>query len=116
MDQPVTPDDIARLEEHIETLRLSIGRCRKIAMAAKALIAAGAGVIVFTLFGIVPFITAPVVAAMAAVIGGIVLAGSNSTTWKQMRARLQNSEALRAEMVGKLEMRVVGDDSMRTLH
>jgi hypothetical protein len=115
MDEPATPADIARLEEHIEALRLSIARCRKIALAAKIVIAAGAGVLIFTLFGAVPFVTAPVVAAMAAVIGGIVLAGSNSTTWKQMRAHLQNSEALRAEMIGKLELRVVGEED-RTVH
>lgn len=107
MDENAAPADIARLEEYIEALRESIARCRKIALAAKLLITAGAGVLLFTLFGLVPFITAPFIAAMAAVIGGIVLAGSNSTTWKQTEARLHNSEAMRAEMIGRLEMRVV---------
>jgi hypothetical protein len=102
--------DIARLEDHIEALRDSIARCRKIALAAKLLITAGAGVLLFTLFGLAPFITAPVIAAMAAVIGGIVLAGSNSTTWTQTEAQLHNSEAMRAEMIGRLKLRVVGDD------
>jgi hypothetical protein len=109
MHEP-TPADIARLEDHIEALRDSIARCRKIALAAKLLITAGAGVLLFTLFGLAPFITAPVITAMAAVIGGIVLAGSNSTTWKQTEARLHNSEAMRAEMIGRLELRVVGED------
>jgi hypothetical protein len=108
MDEPATPADIARLEEHIEGLRLSLARCRKIALAAKIAIAAGAGVLLFTLFGAIPFVTAPVIAAMAAVIGGIVLAGSNSTTRKQTEARLHNSETLRAEMIGQLRLRVVG--------
>jgi hypothetical protein len=80
----------------------------------KLLIAAGAGVLLFTLFGLVPFITAPFIAAMAAVIGGIVLAGSNSTTWTQTEARLHKSEALRAEMIGRLELRVV--EERPTLH
>jgi hypothetical protein len=107
MDEDISNVDIARLEDHIEALRESIARCRKIALAAKLLIAAGAGVLLFTLFGLVPFITAPFIAAMAAVIGGIVLAGSNSTTWTQTEAQLHNSEAKRAEMIEGIEMRVV---------
>jgi hypothetical protein len=51
---------------------------------------------------------------MAAVIGGIVLAGSNSTTWRQTEALLRNSEALRAEMIGGIEMRVV--EESKTVH
>ncbi len=107
MDETAAPADIARLEDHIEALRDSIARCRKIALAAKLVITAGAGVLLFTLFGLVPFLTAPVITAIAAVIGGIVLAGSNSTTWQQTETLLHNSEALRAEMIGGIEMRVV---------
>jgi len=107
MDENAAPADIARLEEHIETLRDSIARCRKLALAAKLVITAGAGVLLFTLLGLVPFLTAPVITAIAAVIGGIVLAGSNSTTWQQTETHLRNSEALRAEMIGRIEMRVV---------
>jgi hypothetical protein len=114
MDENGAPADIARLEEHIEALRDSIARCRKLALAAKLLITAGAGVLLFTLFGLVPFLTAPVITAMAAVIGGIVLAGSNSTTWQQTEALLRNSEALRAEMIGGIEMRVV--EESKTVH
>ena len=113
MHEP-TPADIARLEDHIEALRESIARCRKIALAAKLLIAAGAAWLVLSLLWVIPFITAIVVAAMAAVIGGIVLAGSNSTTWQQTEARLHNSEAKRAEMIENMEMRVV--EERPTLH
>jgi hypothetical protein len=114
MDEPTAPADIARLEEHIEALRDSIVRCRKIALAAKLLICAGAGVLLFTLFGLAPFLTAPVITAIAAVIGGIVLAGSNSTTQQQTETLLRNSEALRAELIGGIEMRVV--EESKTLH
>jgi len=114
MEENAAPADIARLEDHIEALRDSIARCRKIALAAKLVITAGAGVLLFTLFGLVPFLTAPVITAIAAVIGGIALAGSNSTTWQQTETRLRNSEALRAEMIGGIEMRVV--EESKTLH
>ena len=110
MDEDISNADIARLEDHIEALRESIARCRKIALAAKILIATGATWLVLTLLWLVPFVIALVVAAMAAVIGGIVLAGSNSTTWTQTEARLHNSEAMRAEMIGGLELQVVGED------
>jgi hypothetical protein len=114
MEENPAPADIARLEEHIEALRDSIARCRKIALAAKLAIAAGAVWLALTLVWLVPFIVALVVAAIAAVIGGIVLAGSNSTTWQQTEARLRNSEALRAELIGGIEMRVV--EESKTLH
>jgi len=107
--------DIARLEAHIEALRDSIARCRKIALAAKLAVGAGAVWLALTVFGLVPFVTSLVVAAMAAAIGGVVLAGSNSTTWQQTEARLAASEAMRAEMIGRMELRVVGKDS-RMLH
>ena len=107
MDENAAPADITRLEAHIEGLRDSIARCRKIALAAKLMIAAGAAWLLLSLLWLVPFVVTIVVAAMAAVIGGIVLAGSNSTTWTQTEARLHNSEALRAEMIGRMEMRVV---------
>jgi outer membrane murein-binding lipoprotein Lpp len=110
MDEPASPADIARLEEHIEALRESIARCRKIALAAKILIGAGGGVLIFMLIGLAPLATAPAFGALAAVIGGIVLAGSNSTTWKQTEARLNNSEALRRQMIGQLDLHVVNED------
>jgi hypothetical protein len=102
--------DIARIEEHIEALRDSVARCRKLALAAKVLIGAGAAWLALTLFDFISFVPFAVIAAMAAMIGGIVLAGSNATTWTQTQARLHNSEALRQEMIERLEMRVVGED------
>ena len=49
------------------------------------------------------------VGALAATLGGIVLLGSNATTWTQSEAALHQSEALRAELIGRLEMRVVDE-------
>jgi hypothetical protein len=107
MDEDTTATDIARLEEHIEALHESLARCRKIALAAKLLICAGAGILLFTLFGATPFFAAPVIAALAAVIGGIVLVGSNSSTRQQIAARLTASEAMRDEMIGRMDLQVV---------
>jgi len=108
-------DDIAQIEARIEALAEKIGRCRKISFAAKLAIAAGAAWIALTLLGAIPFAAGPVVAALAAAIGGTVLLGSNKTTWAQTQDALRASESLRAEMIGQMELRVVGEDR-RTLH
>lgn len=111
----VTGDDIARIEARIEALEESIGRCRKISTAAKIAIAAGAAWIVLTLLWIIPYVPYMTIAALAAVIGGVVLLGSNATTWTQMETARQASEALRDELIGQMEMRVV-DEGVRRIH
>ena len=115
MDRPGTPADIARLEERIETLQEAIARCRKIAMAAKITIAAGAAWLVLTFVGLAPFMPTLFFASLAAVIGGVVLLGSNSTTWKQTEAALAASETMRRDFIEQLDLRVI-DGGVRTLH
>jgi outer membrane murein-binding lipoprotein Lpp len=107
-------DDVARIEARIEELVEAIERCRKLALAAKIAIAAGGAWIALTLLLLVPYVTALTVAALAAVIGGVVLAGSNSTTWKQTEAALKASEAMRDELIEQLQLRVV--EERPTLH
>jgi hypothetical protein len=114
MDDP-TADDIARVEARIGELEESIGRCRKLSAAAKIAIAAGAAWIVLTLLWVVPFIPAILFAALAATIGGMVLLGSNATTWAQTETALRASEALREDMIGRMEMRVI-DEGVRRIH
>jgi hypothetical protein len=106
-DEP--SDEIAHLEQHIERLADSIERCRKIALAGRLMIAAGSVWVALVLFGVIPLAPYAVVAAIAAVIGGIVLTGSNRTTWQQTEAALRSSEALRAELIDRIPLRVVGE-------
>src|SRR5512141_457666 len=108
-------DDIARIEERIENLRDSIARCRKLSLAAKLMIGAGAAWIVLTLAWLIPYLPSMLFGSLAAVIGGIVLLGSNATTWSETEAALATSEALRAEWIERQDMRLVGDDS-KMLH
>ena len=67
------------------------------------------------LLGVIAFSPDTVIAAMAAVIGGIVLLGSNATTWTQTDAALHEAEAMRADLIGRMDMRVVGEERP-TLH
>lgn len=107
--------EIAQLEERIETLTASIERCRKISFAAK--LAVGAGLIWFVLFllFIVSFGPTAFVAATSAVLGGFVLLGSNATTWEQTEAARAAAEAMRADLIGSIELRLVGEEKP-TIH
>ena len=49
------------------------------------------------------------VGATAAVIGGTVVLGSNTSTSKQASAEVKADEALRAELIGKINLRLVGE-------
>jgi hypothetical protein len=108
-------NQIALLEDRIETLTDSISRCAKIAFAAKILVIAGLAWFALMLLSLVSFDPTMFAAAISAILGGIVLSGSNATTQAQTEAERQAAEAMRAELIGQLSLTVVGN-SMRTLH
>ena len=115
MDDDDFSEEIAQLEARSEALAESIERCRKISLAAKLTIAAGTIWIALVLLLVIPYIPETVIAAMAAMIGGVVLLGSNATTWTQAEAALHAAEAERADLIGRMELRVVGEERP-TLH
>jgi len=107
MDEGNVLDQLAQLETRFESLVESIARCRKIAVGSKIAIAAGAIWFALLLFWIVRFDATAFVAALTAVLGGIVLLGSNATTWAQLEADLHAVEGARADLIGSIELRVV---------
>jgi hypothetical protein len=115
MSEGEVRDQIALLEARIETLNESIERCRKISIGAKIAIAAGAAWFVGLLFWIVRFDATFFVAALTAFLGGVVLLGSNATTWEQTQAERDAAEKLRADLIGGIALRVVGEEA-KTLH
>jgi len=108
-------DDIGQIEAQIEAQTVSIEQCRKISFAAKLTVAAGAVWFALVLLWIIPFDPTAFVAALTAVLGGVVLLGSNATTWDQTVTALHAAEATRAALIENMELRVVGED-MRTIH
>ncbi len=104
---------IARLETEIEELARSVERCGKIELAAKLLITGGTLALLAGLFGLLRLDPAAGMGALAAVIGGIVLFGSNGSTLKQTQARLEATEARRAALIGAMELRLVGGTATR---
>ena len=103
-------DDIASLEERIDALRQTRERCRKISLVARIALSVSALWLILTLAALMPFSPTPFFAALAAMIGGVVLIGSNKTTWEQTEEELRKTEAMRDQFIGRLEMRTVGED------
>lgn len=112
MDERSVHHEIARLEIRIEQLAASVERARKIILASKVCLAVGALLGVALLAGIVTRPLAMVV-ALTALFGGIVGFGSNVSTLRQDRAQLKAAEARRAELIGSLDLRQVGNGADR---
>jgi hypothetical protein len=102
-------DEISRLEARIDELAATIEGCRKITMMSKIAMMAGAAWMLATGLGAIRFDATAMIAAMTAVIGGIVFFGSNTSTSNEASADMKQAEKLRAELIGKLELRVVDD-------
>jgi hypothetical protein len=92
----------------------AVDRCRKIILISKAIIAAGATLILAIALGGVGFDPAVLIGSSAAVIGGTVVFGSNTSTLKQTAAAIKAAEVHRTELISRMHLRVVGDGNSRT--
>jgi hypothetical protein len=115
MDEDDGREEIARLEARIEELAESIESCRKISLASKAAIAVGVILLVAIIVGAIKFDPMPLIGAIATVLGGTVLFGSNKSTAQEKTAALQAAEARRAELIGKIDLTMVGEGDGRSL-
>lgn len=102
-------DEISRIEARLEELGEIAERCRKIVLASKVVISAGAGLLLLMVLGL--FVSSPVVAigAIAAVLGGIVSLGSNVSTLQQTVAEMAAAEGRRTRLIDSIDLRLVGD-------
>jgi hypothetical protein len=103
-DDPRT--EILRLEAKIEELRELIERCRKIILISKIAVAIG-GIWLLALAIVMRLDPVSMIGAIAVIIGGIIVFGSNTSTAKQTAAAAEAAEALRAELIGKMNPTVV---------
>jgi cell division septum initiation protein DivIVA len=114
MDEDDVHDEISRLEAQIEELAAAIESCRKIIVASKAAIAVGGILLVAIMVGAIRFDPMAFMAAVAALLGGTVLFGSNSATSQEKTAALKAAEAQRAELIGRIDLTLVNErDSPR---
>jgi hypothetical protein len=102
-------DQISSLEAHINELTELIESCRKAILVSKVVIAAGAIWLLAFTFGAIRFDPMVMIGAIAAVIGGTVVFGSNRSTSNQAAADIKAAETLRAELIGKINLQLVGE-------
>jgi len=102
-------EQVLQIEAHIERLADVIERCRKIILISKAAVVVGGTLILATIIGAIGFDPTIMIGAIAAAIGGTVVFGSNMSTLKQTVTNMKAAEAHRTELIGRKDLRVVGD-------
>ena len=104
---------IPRLEAEIERFARVAESCRKVILVAKVAIVLGALVLLVTATGIVRIDQLVPLAAIAAILGGIAAAGSNSRTLREATTNMRAAEARRAELIGALRFSAVIEETKR---
>jgi hypothetical protein len=107
-------EEIVRLEAEIDELTGVVERSWKVGLFAKMAVLAGAMWLLASTLGAISLDPVALIGAIAAVIGGIVVFGSNTSTSKQAALGIKAAEARRAELIGRIELRPVGEASDRS--
>ena len=106
-DNPI--EEISRIEAQLEELAEVCERCRKTILVSKAAIAGGVALPLLMMLGLFGSNQVAAVGSIAVVLGGIVSLGSNVSTLQQTMAAMSAAEALRSDLVGRIDLRVVGE-------
>jgi|SRR5712692_6939222 hypothetical protein len=101
-------EEIVRLEADIEQFAETIESCRKLILIAKGAVALAAILILAALLGAITLDPAVLIAAFGVALGGVVVFGSNTSTLEQAKAATKAAELRRSELIGKIDLRVVG--------
>jgi hypoxanthine-guanine phosphoribosyltransferase len=112
-DAEMNDDDpseaIERLEARIDELAAKIESCRKFILAGRVAVAGGGVAFIAMLAGAIGFDPSVMSAAGVAMFGGIVAAGSSSSTAKEATQELAEAESKRATLIEQLNLRLVPD-------
>jgi hypothetical protein len=105
-DEPA--DEMVLVEARLEHLAEVAERCRKIILASKLAIAAGAALLVVMLLGLIGANDNAAIGSIAVILGGIVSLGSNISTLRQTEDAIDDAETLRSDMIDRKHLRLVG--------
>ena len=109
-------DKISQIEARIEALAEIAERCRKFILVSKIAIASGAVSLLATILGLFGGGgVGTLFGAIALVLGGIVSLGSNLSTLRETEADISDAEALRADLIGGFNLRLVRDAPMKLM-
>ncbi len=108
-------DDISAIEARIEALAEIAERCRKFILASKIAIGGGVALLLAMVLGLIGANAVAMLGSIALILGGIVSLGSNISTLRQTTAAISAAEALRSELIGGIDLRVVHDAPMKLM-
>jgi hypothetical protein len=108
-------DEISDIEDRIQRLAEIAERCRKYILASKIAIGSGATLLLITILGLFGTGQTAALGSIALVLGGIVSLGSNVSTLRQTDDALHAAEALRAQLIGRIDLRVVEDAPLKLM-
>jgi hypothetical protein len=114
MDEDDAVDEMSQIEARIEELAGRAERCRKVIVVSRAAIAGGVALLLVTMLGLLGPSQVAAIGSIAVVLGGIVSLGSNVSTLRQTTEAIGAAQALRSELIGRIDLRVVGDSAAPT--
>ncbi|MBR0730255.1 hypothetical protein JQ582_28550 [Bradyrhizobium japonicum] len=115
MSEDDPADEISDIEDRIEALAEVAERCRKYILASKIAIGSGAALLLITILGLLGTGQTAALGSIALVLGGIVSLGSNVSTLRQTNDSIRAAEALRAQLIGRIDLRMVSDAPMKLM-
>ena len=88
---------------------------KKIILVSKAASAGGVALLLVTMLGLFGSNQVTAIGSIAVVIGGIVSLGSNVSTLRETMAAMSAAEVLRSDLISRIDLRVVGDETMKRI-
>jgi hypothetical protein len=106
-DDPI--DEISEIEARIEALAETAERCRKFIRASRVAIGTSVALLLVAMLGMLGPGPIAALGSIALMLGGVVSLGSNVSTLRQTEASINAAEALRSDLIGRIDLHEVRD-------